>query len=122
MVRCRIRRGWKSVRPVDARLSCLEGAVNYVSNGRRIRIGDFVLLEGDKGIVVCDYDQWECLSGYEGWLTKEELVGGGFLSSGVMIETAGAGMVHYPELDDEIEFVARAGVGLGDDEQGEHGH
>lgn len=96
--------------------------MNYVSNGRTIRIGDSVLLAGDKGVVICGYDKWECLSGYEGWLTKEELVGGGFLSSGVMIETAGTGIVHYPEPDDEIEFVARAGVGLGDDDQSEHGH
>ncbi len=110
------------MRPVDARLSCLEGTVSYVNNGRRIRVGDSVLLEGDKGVVICDYEKWECLSGYEGWLTKKELVGGGFLSSGVMIETAGTGMVRYPEEDDEIEIVARAGVGLDDDDQGEHGH
>ncbi|WP_315388970.1 hypothetical protein [uncultured Stenotrophomonas sp.] len=90
--------------------------MNYVSDGRRIRIGDSVLLEGDKGVVVCDYDQWECLSGYEDWLTREELVGGGFLSSGVMIETAGVGMVHYRGPDDEIEFVARADVGIGDED------
>jgi len=83
--------------------------MKYVNNGPGIAVGDSVLVEGDiRGVVICDFDNWQCLAGYEGWLTKEEMVGGGFLSSGVLIETAEIGIVHYALPDDEIALVARA--------------
>lgn len=85
------------------------GAMKYVNNGPGIAVGDSVLVEGDiRGVVICDFDNWQCLTGYEGWLTKEEMVGGGFLSSGVLIETAEIGIVHYALRDAEIALVARA--------------
>ena len=54
-----------------------------------------VVVEGDvKGIVVCDYDQQECLPGYEDWFTKETLVGGGTLSKGIMVKTNELDFIH----------------------------
>lgn len=82
------------------------------SNGRRsIRAGDAVLVEGNvEGVVVCDLDHWQCLSGYEGWLSKDEMIGGGSLLSGVLIETSAIGMVHYSEPYDEIVFLSSMDV------------
>lgn len=86
--------------------------MNYVGGGANIVVGDSVLVEGDiRGLVICDFDNWRCLSGYEGWLTKEEMLGGGFLSSGVLIKTDDLGIVHYAVPDDEVVFVARAEAG-----------
>ncbi|MBI3898505.1 MAG: hypothetical protein HY308_09445 [Gammaproteobacteria bacterium] len=78
-------------------------------NGTEINVGDHVLVEGNvRGTVVCDYDKRECLDGYDSWLTKEELVGGGTLSSGVMIETDELGFLHYPEDDDDILIISQS--------------
>lgn len=74
--------------------------MHYKSDGSEIKVGDHVFVEGDvRGVVVCDFDRWQSLRGYEGWLTKEELVGGGALSSGIMVETRELGMIHYAEAD-----------------------
>lgn len=50
-------------------------------------------------MVVCDFDRWKCLEGYESWLNKEDLAGGGELSSGFMIETKELGFLHYADED-----------------------
>lgn len=85
--------------------------MKYSKDGRSIRVGDSVLVEGNvEGVVVCDLDQWQCLSGYEGWLSKDEMIGGASLLSGVLIETSEIGMVHYSEPDDEIVFLASMGA------------
>jgi hypothetical protein len=77
--------------------------MRYRADASEIHAGDHVLVEGDvPGVVVCDFDNWQAIAGYEGWLTKEELVGGGKLSSGIMVETKDLGMVHYPSEDDRI--------------------
>lgn len=77
--------------------------MHYKSDGSEINVGDRVLLYGDvPGVVVCDFDRWLCMKGYEEWLTKEELVGGGHLDSGIMIETKEMGMLHYPDDDFDI--------------------
>ena len=77
--------------------------MRYVQNGELIVVGDFVMIEGNvRGRVVCDYDHRKCLDGYERWLTKEELVGGGNLSSGIMVETDELGFLHYAEEDADI--------------------
>jgi len=74
--------------------------MRYRSDGSEITIGDRVLVDGNvSGVVVCDFDRWQCLAGYERWLTKEELVGGGRLSSGVMVKTKDLGFLHYPSED-----------------------
>lgn len=81
--------------------------MNY-KNGIEIKIGDHVLVEKDvQGIVVCDYDKQCCLPGFDSWLTNAELVGGGTLSSGVMIETKELGFLHYPEEDEDILLKVR---------------
>lgn len=82
--------------------------MRYKANGKAIEIGDHVLVEGNvQGIVVCDFDGQQCLEGYGDWLTKEELIGGGTLSSGVMIKTNELGFLHYPEEDDSIYLVVK---------------
>lgn len=79
--------------------------MNY-SNGQQIKVGDQVVADGMAGRVVCDFDNREFLDGYEGWdMPTVEMLGGGTLSSGVMIETEEAGLVHYAE---EHEGIIRA--------------
>ena len=75
----------------------------YSHTDNRISLGDRVLIDGKvKGVVVCDYDSWKSLDGYESWLTKEQLVGGGMFSSGIMVETKELGFLHYAEGDEDI--------------------
>jgi hypothetical protein len=76
--------------------------MNY-SNGQQIKVGDQVVADGMAGRVVCDFDNREFLDGYEGWdMPTVEMLGGGTLSSGVMIETEAAGLVHYADEDKGI--------------------
>lgn len=76
--------------------------MNY-STGQKVKIGDRVTADGMRGLVVCDFDNREFLEGYEGWDTPElEMLGGGKLMSGVMIDTKEAGLIHYPEQDEGI--------------------
>jgi hypothetical protein len=66
------------------------------ATGTRIKVGDKVLADGMSGIVVCDFDNREFLEGYEAWdMPDVEMLGGGTLSVGLMIETVEAGMIHY---------------------------
>jgi hypothetical protein len=77
--------------------------MRYISDGSEINIGDHVLVERNvRGVVVCDFDRKVCLKGYESWLGGDELVGGGRLSSGIMVETKDLGMVHYASNDVDI--------------------
>lgn len=77
--------------------------MRYLSNGEMIEVGDPVIVEGGvRGRVVCDYDRRNCLDGYERWLTTKTLVGGGNLSSGIMVETNELGFLHYPVEDVEV--------------------
>ena len=77
--------------------------MKYVSDGCEISIGDLVVIEGNvPGVVVCDFDRRVCLKGYEGWLSQEELVGGGKLTSGVMVESKELGLIHYANEDSGI--------------------
>lgn len=80
--------------------------MNYVAGGKRIKIGDVIIADGMHGTVVCDYDNDESLEGFEGWLIKEELVGGGYLNSGVMINTDEFGFIYYGEEDEGLIFVS----------------
>lgn len=80
--------------------------MRYKQNDVPVKIGDQVIVEGNvTGIVVCDFDQKKCLDGYEDWLTDDELIGGGKLSSGIMVKTDELGFLHYPEEDDDIRLV-----------------
>jgi hypothetical protein len=66
------------------------------STGEPIKVGDSVIADGMTGVVVCDFDKREFLEGFSGWdMRGVEMLGGGTLSSGIMVETADAGMVHY---------------------------
>ena len=77
--------------------------MRYRLSGEVICLGDCVVVEGDvSGVVVCDYDLQKCLAGYEKWLSNEELVGGGRLSKGVMIETKELGFLYYANEDEGI--------------------
>ncbi|MGH6614031.1 hypothetical protein [Sphingomonas sp.] len=77
------------------------------ATGQKIRAGDEVIADGMKGVVVCDFDGREFAEGYEAWDTPEtEMLGGGTLSSGVMIHTAEAGLIHYPDESGAIHCVS----------------
>jgi len=77
--------------------------MRYRLSGEVICLGDCVVVEGDvRGVVVCDYDLQKCLAGYEKWLSNEELVDGGRLSKGVMIETKELGFLYYANEDEGI--------------------
>jgi hypothetical protein len=70
----------------------------HYDTGHEIRVGDEVIADGMRGVVVCDFDSRKFAEGYEGWnMPTVELVGGGTLSSGIMIDTVEAGLVHYVE-------------------------
>jgi hypothetical protein len=80
-----------------------ESTMRYRSDGIPITIGDHVAVEnGIAGRVVCDFETWLCLDGYERFLTREPLADGSTLSSGVLVETAGLGFVHYASNDASI--------------------
>ena len=69
--------------------------MNY-STGEQMKVGDQVVADGMTGVIVCDFDNREFLEGYSGWdMPDVEMIGGGTLSSGVMIETVEAGLIHY---------------------------
>ena len=75
--------------------------------GQKIRVGDTVIADGMRGVVVCDFDSREFAEGYEAYDVPPtmEMLGGGFLSSGVMIKTIEAGLIHYTGEFGEIESV-----------------
>lgn len=56
------------------------------------------MVDGMTGVVVCDFDNREFLEGYADWdMPDVEMLGGGKLSSGVMVRTVVAGMIHYED-------------------------
>ena len=76
-----------------------------------MKVGDEVIADGMAGVVVCDFDNRIFMDGYSDWdMSTIELVGGGTLSSGVMIKTAEAGLIHYDEGGGWIELVRPSGV------------
>lgn len=76
------------------------------ATGQKIKVGDKVVADGMNGVVVCDFDNREFAEGYETWdMPTTEMLGGGTLSSGVMIETVEAGMIHYVEGSGVIYYV-----------------
>jgi len=76
------------------------------SDGSEMNVGDEVLADGMSGLIVCDSDNRRFAEGYEGWdMPTIEMVGGGTLSSGVMIGTVEAGLVHYTSDIGDIQLV-----------------
>lgn len=80
--------------------------MKYAGSVENIQIGDVVNVDGLDGVVVCDYENNTALNGYEGWLIKDELVGGGYLSTGIMVETEKAGFIYYPDEDVGIKLIS----------------
>lgn len=80
--------------------------MKYAGSIKMIKIGDIVRVDGLDGIVVCDYENNIALHGYEDWLIKDELVGGGYLSTGIMVETEKAGFIYYPDEDIDIKLIS----------------
>lgn len=67
------------------------------ATGQTMKVGDVVIADGMSGVIVCDFDSREFAQGREGWdMPEVEMLGGGKLDSGIMVETAEAGLVHYP--------------------------
>ncbi|TYR30506.1 hypothetical protein FY036_17465 [Mesorhizobium microcysteis] len=71
-----------------------------------MKVGDEVVADGIRGLVVCDFDSREFAEGYVDWDSPTiAMLGGGTLLSGVMIMTVEAGMIHYVEGSGVIERV-----------------
>lgn len=80
--------------------------MRYTGTSQKIMVGDLVVVEGDvSGLVVCDFDTWTCLPGYEDWLTKDQLADDSYMESGVFIKTSDLGMLYYCQEDESILFV-----------------
>lgn len=78
-----------------------------VRTGRDVRAGDVVRVEGGvRGIVVCDYGHWECVDGYERFLTRNRMFDGSTLGAGVMVDAEHFGLILYPEQEDEMEILS----------------
>ena len=76
------------------------------SSGQAMAIGDEVKADGMSGVIVCDFDNRQFLIGYEDWdMPTVEMIGGGKLSSGVMVNTVEAGLVYYAEQDEDIQLI-----------------
>ncbi|QKD02779.1 hypothetical protein [Mesorhizobium loti] len=79
------------------------------ATGQTIKVGDEVVADGMKGVIVCDFDNRDFAEGYEEWdMPMIETLGGGTLSSGVMVETVEAGMIHYVDGSGVIDFIQPA--------------
>lgn len=71
------------------------------SDGREVRVGDKVRLwEGCYGLVVCSLDTHEFSKEYpkNNW---------DYLKSGVVIDSDRAGLIHYLESNEDLEFLER---------------
>lgn len=78
------------------------------STGEEMAVGHDVLVDGMSGVIVCDFDKRMFADGYESWDTPTvEMPGGGTLSSGVMVTTKKAGLVHYESGSEDIVLVPR---------------
>ncbi|MER9349995.1 hypothetical protein [Mesorhizobium sp. M0227] len=77
------------------------------ATGQTMKVGDEIIADGMRGLIVCDFDNREFAEGYETWdMPTIEMIGGGTLSSGVMIETAEAGMIHYVQGSGVIDHIS----------------
>lgn len=75
-----------------------------------MHVGDEVIADGMSGVIVCDFDNREFADGYEISDDPEvEMLGGGKLDSGVMINTIEAGLVHYRSGMGDIELAPGSG-------------
>jgi hypothetical protein len=76
------------------------------ATGEEMALGDEVLAGGMNGVIVCDFDNHLFAEGFEGWdMPTVEMLGGGTLSSGVLVETKEAGLIHYESGTTGISLV-----------------
>jgi hypothetical protein len=73
-------------------------------SGREVSLGDRVKLgNGERGTVVCLLGSREFSKDYP----KTEW---GYLKSGILIKTDSGEVFHYPELDEDVEFLKSTAV------------
>jgi len=69
-------------------------------DGNEVFIGDKVIADDSEGVVVCVIDTRQFPDNHpEGWAHLEK---------GVLIETKKWGLIHYPEIDEDVALVERA--------------
>jgi hypothetical protein len=74
-------------------------------SGQEARLGDRIRVGGDSsGVVVCSIDTGE----YSPDFSQEQW---SYLGTGVMIQFANYGLVHYTEPDEDLEFLGHAPLG-----------
>ena len=71
-------------------------------DGNEVRIGDKVIADDSEGVVVCIIDAKQFSEGYQDAWT--------YLEKGVLIETKKWGLIHYPEIDEDVMLVERAKI------------
>lgn len=72
------------------------------SSGEDIQIGDHVKIGGqDEGVVVAIPGAGNYSEGY----TASDW---SYLKSGVLVNSDNAGLIHYPDQDDQFELISRA--------------
>ncbi|MES2206102.1 MAG: hypothetical protein V4525_04805 [Pseudomonadota bacterium] len=75
--------------------------MNYI-DGQKIMIGDRVSLGGGMdGVVVCSFDDNQFSSDFP------ESDWGGFLNTGVLVNSRQAGSIHYPVPDIDLVLIER---------------
>lgn len=68
------------------------------ANGRLMKVGDEVIVDGMTGVIVCDFYNQEFVSGYEHLNPSPvDTTGSDIPSTGVMVKTIEAGLIHYGE-------------------------
>lgn len=72
--------------------------MKYLS-GEETYIGDKVIADKSKGIVVAVIDTKQ--------FTKEYAEGWAYLKKGCLVETEEMGLVHYPQIDEDLFLVER---------------
>ncbi|MFZ2995630.1 MAG: hypothetical protein WA070_05520 [Sphingobium sp.] len=76
-----------------------------------MKLGDKVVADGMCGVIVCDFDSREFAEGYEHLNPQPvDLNDGDIPSTGVMIKTVEAGLVHYGDGTCGIERVGEIGI------------
>lgn len=71
------------------------------ANGIEIQIGDQVKIgHDDSGLVVGVLENRTFLPGYD---SKDWA----YLNAGILVNTKNAGLIHYPEQDEEIVLISR---------------
>jgi hypothetical protein len=72
------------------------------ADGQEVKVGDIVKLwSGCTGLVVANIDSDSYTENYP----KTEW---GYLKHGILVDTDTAGVIHYPEADEELQLITRA--------------